>query len=187
MWVNWGCFWCSVSVHCEASEWSPWSPCTKKGKTCGFKRGTETRVREIIQHPSAKGNLCPPTSEARKCTVQRKKCPKGERGTVILTTCAQLDPQDLMQISRFLRKRSVWSKLCTKQYVGCKVQNLEVVILKNGAWYQNFTHKCAKWILVKELPYNVSMSVSSFGATIFPITHFPSMWQTHEKPQKCKI
>lgn len=54
----------------------------KKGKTCGFKRGTETRVREIIQHPSAKGNLCPPTSETRKCTVQRKKCQKGERGTM---------------------------------------------------------------------------------------------------------
>lgn len=71
---------CVSIVHCEASEWSPWSPCTKKGKTCGFKRGTETRVREIIQHPSAKGNLCPPTSETRKCTVQRKKCQKGERG-----------------------------------------------------------------------------------------------------------
>ncbi|MBZ3891512.1 R-spondin-3 [Sciurus carolinensis] len=68
------------TMHCEASEWSPWSPCMKKGKTCGFKRGTETRVREIIQHPSAKGNLCPPTSETRKCTVQRKKCQKGERG-----------------------------------------------------------------------------------------------------------
>lgn len=109
VWANWGCFWYPVSVHCEASEWSPWSPCTKKGKTCGFKRGTETRVREIIQHPSAKGNLCPPTSESRKCTVQRKKCPKGERGTVILTTCARLDPHDLMQISLFLRKHLVWS------------------------------------------------------------------------------
>ncbi|XP_027704383.1 R-spondin-3 [Vombatus ursinus] len=74
---------CASIVHCEASEWSPWSPCMKKGKTCGFKRGTETRVREIIQHPSAKGNLCPPTSETRKCVVQRKKCPKGERGTTI--------------------------------------------------------------------------------------------------------
>jgi len=34
--------------------------------------------------------------------------------------------------------------MCTKEYVGCKVQNLEMVILKNGAWYQNFSHKCAK-------------------------------------------
>lgn len=71
----------------------------KKGKTCGFKRGTETRVREITQHPSAKGNLCPPTSETRKCTVQRKKCQKGERGTIILEKCAYLNPHNLMQIS----------------------------------------------------------------------------------------
>lgn len=71
---------CVSIVHCEASEWSPWSPCMKKGKTCGFKRGTETRVRDILQHPSAKGNLCPPTSETRTCIVQRKKCSKGERG-----------------------------------------------------------------------------------------------------------
>ncbi|XP_073075670.1 R-spondin-3 isoform X1 [Manis javanica] len=70
---------CVSIAHCEAGEWGPWSPCAKKGKTCGFKRGTETRVREITQHPSTKGNLCPPTSETRKCTVQRKKCQKGER------------------------------------------------------------------------------------------------------------
>lgn len=61
---------CVNIVHCEVSEWNPWSPCTKKGKTCGFKRGTETRVREIMQHPSAKGNLCPP--QTRQESVQCK-------------------------------------------------------------------------------------------------------------------
>ncbi|XP_027607221.2 R-spondin-3 isoform X1 [Pipra filicauda] len=71
---------CSSIVHCEASEWSPWSPCTKKGKTCGFKRGNEVRVREIVQHPSAKGNPCPATSESRKCIVQRKRCQKEGKG-----------------------------------------------------------------------------------------------------------
>ncbi|CAH6778168.1 Rspo3 [Phodopus roborovskii] len=81
---------CISIVHCEASDWSPWSPCMKKGKTCGFKRGTETRVREILQHPSAKGNLCPPTSETRTCIVQRKKCSKGERGTDTLTNRFEL-------------------------------------------------------------------------------------------------
>lgn len=101
------CFCCSVSVHCEASEWSPWSPCMKKGKTCGFKRGTETRVREITQHPSAKGNLCPPTSETKKCTVQRKKCQKGERGTIILTKCTYLKLHSLMQILLYLLGNSV--------------------------------------------------------------------------------
>lgn len=97
LWASWVCVCRSVSVHCEASEWSPWSPCTKKGKTCGFKRGTETRVREITQHPSAKGNLCPPTSETRKCTVPRKKCQKGERGTIVLEKCPYLNLHNLMQ------------------------------------------------------------------------------------------
>ncbi|XP_039384547.1 R-spondin-3 isoform X2 [Mauremys reevesii] len=71
---------CTSIVHCEASEWSPWSSCTKKGKTCGFKRGNETRVREIVQHPSAQGNPCPATSENRKCIVQRKRCQKEGKG-----------------------------------------------------------------------------------------------------------
>ncbi|KAF2974317.1 hypothetical protein EK904_009877, partial [Melospiza melodia maxima] len=67
---------CTSIVHCETSEWSPWSPCMKKGKTCGFKRGNEVRVKEIIQHPSARGNPCPATTESRKCIVQRKRCQK---------------------------------------------------------------------------------------------------------------
>lgn len=70
-----------VTVHCKINEWSQWSPCTRKGKTCGFKRGNETRVREILQLPSIKGKLCPHTSETRKCVVQKKKCQKGEKGT----------------------------------------------------------------------------------------------------------
>lgn len=101
--TSWGCVCCSVAVHCEASEWSAWSPCTKKGKTCGFKRGTETRVREITQHPSTKGNLCPPTSETRKCTVQRKKCQKGERGT---KRYACLTLHNLMEISLYFSGHS---------------------------------------------------------------------------------
>ncbi|KAI1240965.1 hypothetical protein IHE44_0009418 [Lamprotornis superbus] len=71
---------CTSIVHCETSEWSPWSPCTKKGKTCGFKRGNEVRVREIVQHPSARGNPCPATTESRKCIVQRKRCQKEGKG-----------------------------------------------------------------------------------------------------------
>lgn len=120
-WASWGCF-CLVSVHCEASDWGPWSPCMKKGKTCGFKRGTETRVREILQHPSAKGNLCPPTSETRTCIVQRKKCSKGERGTDTLTKWASLSPHNLMHISLYNFIWDIWqyssykiSKMCRKR------------------------------------------------------------------------
>ncbi|XP_054839217.1 R-spondin-3 [Eublepharis macularius] len=71
---------CNDIVHCKTSEWSPWGLCTKKGKTCGFKRGNETRIREVLQLPSTKGSPCPHTSETRKCVVQRKKCQKGEKG-----------------------------------------------------------------------------------------------------------
>ncbi|ELK00709.1 R-spondin-3, partial [Pteropus alecto] len=124
---------CVSIVHCEASEWSPWSPCMKKGKTCGFKRGTETRVREITQHPSAKGNLCPPTSETRKCTVQRKKCQKGERGTIKLTKCAYLNLHNLRKFHFFPGTHLILSPVSKTlkcmpltEYVGCKLQNIDV-------------------------------------------------------------
>uniref|UniRef100_A0A8D2J3D2 R-spondin 3 n=1 Tax=Varanus komodoensis TaxID=61221 RepID=A0A8D2J3D2_VARKO len=71
---------CSDIVHCKVNEWSQWSPCTKRGKSCGFKRGNETRSREVLQLPSAKGKLCPHTTETRKCVVQKKKCLKGVKG-----------------------------------------------------------------------------------------------------------
>ncbi|KAG8582651.1 hypothetical protein GDO81_008149 [Engystomops pustulosus] len=71
---------CNTIVHCEVSEWSPWGPCTKRGKLCGFKRGNETRTREILQQPSALGTPCPQTSEARKCIVQKKKCSERVKG-----------------------------------------------------------------------------------------------------------
>ncbi|XP_029452539.1 R-spondin-3 isoform X2 [Rhinatrema bivittatum] len=71
---------CSSIVHCTVGDWSPWSPCAKKGKTCGFKRGNETRIREAVQSPSAHGNPCPPLNETRKCIVQKKKCQKREKG-----------------------------------------------------------------------------------------------------------
>ncbi|XP_041043707.1 R-spondin-3 [Carcharodon carcharias] len=71
---------CTPVVHCEVSEWSAWSPCTKRGKTCGFRRGSETRKRDIVQFPSAHGNPCPKITESRKCTVQKKRCPTGEKG-----------------------------------------------------------------------------------------------------------
>ncbi|KAJ8005372.1 hypothetical protein DPEC_G00145940 [Dallia pectoralis] len=77
---------CSPQLHCEVGEWSEWSPCTRSGKTCGFKRGEETRTREVIQFPSANGKPCPPISEKKQCALKRRRCPgqviknkKGER------------------------------------------------------------------------------------------------------------
>ncbi|GCC23733.1 R-spondin-3 [Chiloscyllium punctatum] len=71
---------CTTAVHCEVSEWTAWGPCTKQGKTCGFRRGNESRKRDIVQFPSAQGNPCPKITETRKCIVQRKRCPAGEKG-----------------------------------------------------------------------------------------------------------
>ncbi|XP_043919959.1 R-spondin-3 [Protopterus annectens] len=71
---------CKPIAHCEVSDWTSWSPCTKKGKTCGFKKGNESRSRDVLQFPSALGSPCPSLSETRNCIVQRVKCPKEERG-----------------------------------------------------------------------------------------------------------
>lgn len=71
---------CSSVVQCELGEWGSWGPCTKKGKLCGFKKGTQNRTRESLQPPLAEPSLCPPETENRMCTVQKKPCAKGERG-----------------------------------------------------------------------------------------------------------
>ncbi|XP_018582546.1 R-spondin-1 [Scleropages formosus] len=79
---------CTSVAQCELGEWGSWGPCMKKNKTCGFKKGTQTRAREPVQSPSpdtsaspAAPLTCTPEAESRKCTVQRKvPCNKGEKG-----------------------------------------------------------------------------------------------------------
>ncbi|XP_041964021.1 R-spondin-3 [Alosa pseudoharengus] len=66
---------CIPQVHCEVDEWSEWSPCSRPGKTCGFKRGEESRTRKVLRTPSPQGNPCPPIHEKRDCVVKKKKCP----------------------------------------------------------------------------------------------------------------
>ncbi|XP_041089802.1 R-spondin-1 [Polyodon spathula] len=68
---------CSSVVQCELGEWGSWGPCTKKGKLCGFKKGSQNRTREALQPPPAEPSLCPPETESRTCTVQKKPCAKG--------------------------------------------------------------------------------------------------------------
>ncbi|NWH76936.1 RSPO1 protein, partial [Piaya cayana] len=70
---------CSSPAQCEMSEWGPWGPCSKKRKLCGFKKGNEERTRRILQAPSGDASLCPPTTEVRRCTVQKNQCPEGKR------------------------------------------------------------------------------------------------------------
>ncbi|XP_034031235.1 R-spondin-3 isoform X1 [Thalassophryne amazonica] len=70
---------CSSQVHCEVGEWSEWSPCSRSGRTCGFRRGQETRTRQVLQYPSSLGRPCPEISEIKECLVKRRKCPGGLR------------------------------------------------------------------------------------------------------------
>ncbi|XP_026139458.1 R-spondin-3 [Carassius auratus] len=71
---------CIPTVHCEVGEWSEWGPCSRSGKTCGFRWGEETRTRQVLQNPSPMGTPCPATSEKRECLVKRRRCkPKGQR------------------------------------------------------------------------------------------------------------
>ncbi|XP_067250347.1 R-spondin-1 isoform X2 [Chanodichthys erythropterus] len=72
-------------VQCDLSEWSPWGPCMKKNKTCGFKKGNQTRTREPVQLPSpatstgaAPPSGCVPETQTQRCTVQKKIPCKGE-------------------------------------------------------------------------------------------------------------
>ena len=67
-----------LSVHCEVGEWNEWSPCSRSGRTCGFKRGQETRTRQVLQYPSPFGNPCPEISEIKECLLKRRKCPGKE-------------------------------------------------------------------------------------------------------------
>ncbi|XP_037533034.1 R-spondin-3 [Nematolebias whitei] len=70
---------CTQQVHCKVGDWSDWSPCSKSGRTCGFKRGQETRTRQVLQYPSPFGKPCPEISEVKDCLVKRRKCPGGRK------------------------------------------------------------------------------------------------------------
>ncbi|XP_077577999.1 R-spondin-3 [Stigmatopora nigra] len=69
---------CVPQVHCEVTAWSEWSPCSRFGRTCAFRRWQETRTRQVLQYPSPFGRPCPETSETKECLVKRRKCP-GQR------------------------------------------------------------------------------------------------------------
>nr|BAV92753.1 R-spondin 1 [Halichoeres trimaculatus] len=72
--------------ECELGEWSQWSSCMKKNKTCGFKKGSQTRVRvPILQVHSpdtspafVPSQTCTPQTERRKCNVPRTPCVRGK-------------------------------------------------------------------------------------------------------------
>lgn len=67
-----------LPAQCEMSEWSPWGPCSKKKRLCGFRRGSEERTRRVLHAPGGDHTICSDTKETRRCTVRRTPCPEGE-------------------------------------------------------------------------------------------------------------
>lgn len=76
--------------ECELGEWSQWSTCMKKNKTCGFRKGSQSRFRgpllqahspDTTSPASVPSQTCSPQTERRKCTVTKIPCARGKRVT----------------------------------------------------------------------------------------------------------
>lgn len=73
--------------ECEMSEWSQWGSCTKKNKTCGFKKGSQSRVRVPLPHVHSldtspafvPSQTCAPQTEKKKCVVVKTPCARGKQ------------------------------------------------------------------------------------------------------------
>uniref|UniRef100_A0A673C7E3 R-spondin 3 n=1 Tax=Sphaeramia orbicularis TaxID=375764 RepID=A0A673C7E3_9TELE len=61
------------TVHCEVGEWTEWSPCARKRSMRAYRRGEETRTREVLHSPSLYGDPCPHVSEIRKCVIKKRQ------------------------------------------------------------------------------------------------------------------
>ncbi|KAJ0066283.1 hypothetical protein NL108_005514 [Boleophthalmus pectinirostris] len=72
-------------ANCELSEWSEWSTCAKKNKTCGFKKGSQSRLRVPLSLAPSTGPspipspVCTPLTEKRKCEVVKTPCVKDRK------------------------------------------------------------------------------------------------------------
>ena len=63
-----GCNHGPCPVHCDVSEFTSWSPCSK---SCGT--GTQTRTRDVLNHAEHGGYVCPFLSEFQDCNT--RGCP----------------------------------------------------------------------------------------------------------------
>ncbi|XP_028296025.1 R-spondin-3-like [Gouania willdenowi] len=70
---DWQLVKCIPRVHCEVGEWSDWGPCLQKQGLRAYRKGQETRTRQVLQNPSVHGNTCPHLSEFRKCVFKKRQ------------------------------------------------------------------------------------------------------------------
>ncbi|XP_022621143.1 R-spondin-3-like [Seriola dumerili] len=66
---------CIPQVHCEVGEWTEWGPCIRKRRMQAYRRGEETRTRQVLQSPSVFGDPCPHVSEFRRCVIKMRQSP----------------------------------------------------------------------------------------------------------------
>uniref|UniRef100_A0A7N8XCM0 R-spondin 3 n=1 Tax=Mastacembelus armatus TaxID=205130 RepID=A0A7N8XCM0_9TELE len=65
----------TTALHCEVGDWTDWGPCVRKRSIRAYRRGKETRTRQILQPPSVYGDPCPQMSQFRKCVVRKRQSP----------------------------------------------------------------------------------------------------------------
>ncbi|XP_056219194.1 R-spondin-3-like isoform X1 [Seriola aureovittata] len=66
---------CIPQVHCEVGEWTEWGPCIRKRRMQAYRRGEETRTRQVLQPPSVFGDPCPHVAEFRRCVIKMRQSP----------------------------------------------------------------------------------------------------------------
>uniref|UniRef100_A0A3Q3KMH5 R-spondin Fu-CRD domain-containing protein n=1 Tax=Monopterus albus TaxID=43700 RepID=A0A3Q3KMH5_MONAL len=59
-------------LHCEVGDWTDWGPCIQKRSTRTYRRGEETRTRQVLRSPSVYADPCPHVSEFRKCFITKR-------------------------------------------------------------------------------------------------------------------
>ncbi|KAM7395581.1 hypothetical protein PAMA_007043 [Pampus argenteus] len=66
---------CIPQVHCEVGEWTEWGPCIRKRNTRSYRKGEETRTRQVLHSANISGDPCPHVSETRKCVLEKRLSP----------------------------------------------------------------------------------------------------------------
>lgn len=61
---------CLLLVNCKVGEWTEWGPCLQKVNTEGYKKGEESRTRQVLQSSGPDGHPCPHVIEVRKCAIK---------------------------------------------------------------------------------------------------------------------
>lgn len=95
---------CRSKVDCEVGAWGFWGVCNRKGLTCGYKYGLQSRRRKVLQAPSPNGLQCPVTAQLRKCRLKHRFCQESESNNSELTKIFGLSEVNWRHLERLLIK-----------------------------------------------------------------------------------